>query len=339
MIDPPAAGPAGPPPLADVARRLAATEGQLGRLLAGGWRNAGPARPEIAAAAQALDAAGAPAVAARLRRVVAAGGAADGLAAVSLALAACRLLRARLPAPEPEPEAGAAGAGWTALAPTGAAPPGGAAAGRRRRNQDVRHRRLLPIGRLALEDGEAWACLLLRETSGGEAVFAEWLLIDPPEGVPAGGGKDPGPWLRRLLEGDLRWRSRYPLGAAWNVHRFALDLAGGAGGADGADAPVPSLEPFWKAVGSNRLQDQTAVMGFSPLRLRRLDRAEAESYLWASPAQRDLFAGSGTGEVWGVAWEQPPRTAPLLLITPGGFLRQPSFVHLVPGRPSTPARR
>jgi hypothetical protein len=120
------------------------------------------------------------------------------------------------------------------------------------------------------------------------------------------------------------------------VHRFALDLTDGA---NREDAPVPSLERFWKAVGSNQLQDQASVMGYSPLRLRRLNRAEAESYLWASPAQRDLFAGSGKGEVWGVTWEQPPRTAPLLLVTPGGFLRQPSFVHLVPGLPSTPARR
>src|SRR5262249_46329428 len=158
----------------------------------GGWRNAGPGLPEIEAAAAALDAAGAPAVAARLRRVVAAGAPADGLAAVTLALAACRLLRARLPAPRPE--AASSAAGWTALSLSPGSPgsPGSPVAqpssSRRRRTRDVRHRRLLPIGRLALDDGEAWACLLLRETSTGEPAFAEWLLVDPQEGVSAGGG-------------------------------------------------------------------------------------------------------------------------------------------------------
>jgi hypothetical protein len=338
VIEPDPGGTAGPAPLTDVARWLAATEGQLERLLAGGWRNAGPGLPEIEAAAAVLHAAGAPAVAARLRRVGAAGAPADGLAAVSLALAACRLLRARLPAPRPE--AASSDAGWTALSPSPGSPGSPAAqpsASRRRRTRDVRHRRLLPIGRLAVDDGEAWACLLLRETSTGEPAFAEWLLVDPPEGVPAGGGKSGrGPWLRRVLEGDLHWKARYPLGAAWSVHRFALDLRGEAGDPDGA-APLPALDRFWKALGSNRLQDHALVLGFSPLRVRRLDRAETDGYLWASPEQRHLFAESGKGEVWGLAWEQPPRTAPLLLITPGGFLRRPSFVHLVPGLPSTPA--
>jgi hypothetical protein len=291
--------------LTDVAGRLHRTEERLERLLADGWRNAGAGLPELEADAEALGAAGADAVAARLRRVLAAGSPAAGLSAV--ALAACRLLRARLPAP-PEAET------WATLS---AAPAP---------RSDTR-RRLLPVGRLALDDGEAWACVRLHEAS-----FGEWLLLDPPASPTAAGEPR---WLRTALEGRLRWRARYPLGASGEVYRFALEPSPET---RARTAPVPGLDRFWKALGGGRLADDVSVLGsYGPVRIRRLDPARADEYVWPGAAPHDLFARSGKGEVWALTWQQGALTAPLLLLSPGRLFRRPALVHLVPDLPTTPA--
>src|SRR5688500_8977104 len=92
-----AAGGPGGVPAARLVRRV---EERLERLLESGWRNAGQEASQLTEEAEALALAGMERLAQRLREVAAAKAAADGLAAVTVALAACRLLRARL-APNP----------------------------------------------------------------------------------------------------------------------------------------------------------------------------------------------------------------------------------------------
>src|SRR3954469_1222603 len=138
-----------------VAERLRRGEGRLGRVLASGWRTAGPEAADLAGEADGLAALGLAHLAERLRAVAAAQSAAEALPAITLAAAACRLLRARLPTDAAPP------GGWAHLLPADN-PPQAAA------------QRLIPVARMAVGDGEAWACVRLRGGSG-----AEWLLLEP----------------------------------------------------------------------------------------------------------------------------------------------------------------
>src|SRR5687768_3740175 len=95
-------------------------EDRLERLLDSGWRNVGQDLVLLEEAAQVLAEAGMERLAGKLRSVSAAPSAADGLAAVTLALATCRLLRVRVGSVRGEGE-------WT---PVGAS--GRRVAGRRR---------------------------------------------------------------------------------------------------------------------------------------------------------------------------------------------------------------
>src|SRR4051812_36035335 len=139
----------------EIAGRLRHVEDRLERLLVSGWRNAGAEPADLAAEADTLAALGLAGVADRVRAVAAAPSAAEALPAIALATAACRLLRARLTtdtAPAGE---------WTSLATTAGAPESAAS-------------RLIPVARMVLADGEAWACVRLR---GGFP--AAWLLLEP----------------------------------------------------------------------------------------------------------------------------------------------------------------
>src|SRR4051812_27326378 len=94
----------------EIAERLRRVEDRLERLLASGWHHASAEAADLAAEADTLAALGLEALAERLRAVAAATRADEALAAIALATAACRLLRARLPADSPPPGA------WTPLA-------------------------------------------------------------------------------------------------------------------------------------------------------------------------------------------------------------------------------
>ena len=297
-------------------------EEHLERLLAAGWRNARAELPALAEDAAALAEAGASATASRLRRVVDATGAPvpDGaqtaLPAVSLALAACRQLRARLPG-------GAPAGTWAPPAPHPTSVRAGAT-------------RLLPLARLALEDGEVWACARMRN-----GWPAEWVLVDPPPppapSTPASAAAlDPPRWLGEVLNGHLQWRARYPLGADGEVERYALL---------GPPSPVkdspflPGLQSFRRLLSRNGLKDGGAIGGGGDLRFRRLDHAEADAYRWPDRASRDLFAAATNGQVWALAWSGRQESAPidpLAILVPGRLLRRPALMHLVPGLPTTP---
>ena len=282
----------------------------------------GPSSPALAEDAAALAEAGAGATASRLRRVVDATGAPvpDGaqtaLPAVSLALAACRQLRARLPG-------GAPAGAWTPPAPRPTSVRAGAT-------------RLLPLARLALEDGEAWACARMRN-----GWPAEWVLVDPPPppapSTPAsaaaldppalaGGGAERPPPVAGPLSPGRRRRSR-----ALRPARAPVP---------GEGLPVPDgLQSFRRLLSRNGLKDGGAIGGGGDLRFRRLDHAEADAYRWPDRAARDLFAGATNGQVWALVWSGRQESAPidpLAILVPGRLLRRPALMHLVPGLPTTP---
>jgi hypothetical protein len=306
----------------DLDLRLRRVEERLERLLVSGWRNAGAEATDLAEEAEALAELGFGELAERLRGVAAAEGGSEALRAVTLAATACRLLRARLPAEAPTGE-------WLPI-------------GKATRRRGASTERLLPIGRMALEDGEAWACVRLRGTMADD-----WLLLDPPTlpelaseparvGLAArlmGRGRaaaasDNGSsvWLSRPIEGVLRWRARYPLGASGDVQHCGLSGAAWAG-ADQAEVPLATLR---KALAGSPKEDRLLLGGW--LRLKQLDPAEVESYVWPDPAVASAFRAAG-GPVWALAWVQGGPIAPLVLIEPGGVLRKPRLVHLVPGLP------
>jgi hypothetical protein len=329
--------------LDETARRLRRVEERLERLLASGWRNAHQEAADLGDEAGALAEAGLERLAERLRAVAAARSAAQGLAAVTLALAGCRLLRARLAPGGPVP---ANGAGAAAV-PAGAAAAGEwAPVGRERRGRSSRSAapaagadQVVPVGRMALAGGEAWACLRLRGSVPGE-----WVLVEPaalPEGVRAlrtASGTEPA-WLGTVLDGRLRWRARYPLGAAGSVERCVLEDAAPAAESDDngqrtgqlrlVDHTRATLAKGWKA--------GTALLdGYGPVRLEQLDPADADAYLWADPAAAAALRECGTERVWAIVWNRGGSQAPLALLSPPGFLRKASLVHLVPGRPNSP---
>jgi hypothetical protein len=76
--------------------RVRGIEARLERLLASGWRNAAGEADELRALTDGLEELGLSGLAARVRAVAAARSAKDALGAVSLALAACRLMRTHL---------------------------------------------------------------------------------------------------------------------------------------------------------------------------------------------------------------------------------------------------
>src|SRR4051794_34408591 len=127
----------------DVAERLGRVEDRLERLLASGWRNVAAEAADLAGEADAPAAPGLPHLAERLRAVAVAPGGAGGPPAPPLAAAACRLVRARLPA-----DAAPAGQ-WADLLQA-------------EKGREPAVERLIPIARMALGDGEAWACVRLR---------------------------------------------------------------------------------------------------------------------------------------------------------------------------------
>jgi hypothetical protein len=331
-----------------VAERLRRVEDRLERLLASGWRNARAEAADLAGEADALAALGLPHLADRLRAVAAAPGATEALPAIALAAVACRQLRVRLPAESAPPGQ------WTPLPSAEELP-------------EPAVERLLPLGRMALGDGEAWACVRLRG-----AAPADWLLVEPlphgptetttapllaglaarlglgkraaaQDGAPATG--DPAssdgtasvawhPWLRRPMRGHLRWLARYPLGGEGEVQRCRLEHADWPAP---ADPKSDALARFRQAVASGKLEDDQPVIGAGgALRLKALDTRDPDAYAWVDGAAAAAFRTLATERAWAIAWCAPGLIAPLALVTPGGLLSQPRLRHLVPGCPAVP---
>jgi hypothetical protein len=329
----------------EIAERLERVEHRLERLLVSGWRNAGSEASDMVGEADALAGLGLEQLAERLRAVAAASSAAEGLSAIVLAAAGCRLLRARLPAPTTPP-----GPHFEALAGD--------------LRQPAAHR-LLPVSRLALVDGEAWACVRLHG-----ATPTEWLLLEPPSlgqgdvgpvpppPQPSAGtaarlraglaarferGKpavtaddhrpaaDSRPWLERPLRGYLRWLARHPLGATGSVECCRLE---GAEWTTPSEARADAVDRFRTAVASGKVEDDQPVFGTrSALRLKLLDAREADTYAWVDSAAATAFRAAAGDRAWAIAWCQDDRVTPLAVIAPGGRFAQARLVHLVPGCP------
>ncbi|MBI3972497.1 MAG: hypothetical protein HY332_14550 [Chloroflexi bacterium] len=314
--------------LRDIAERVRRIEARLERLLASGWRHAGTEAAELAEEAAALGEVGLSELSERLRHVAAAESGTAALRAIALALAACRQLRARLVFDE------ALSSEWWSLAS--------------RRRAAPTLDRLIPVGRMAVGTEALWACVRLR---GGWP--DSWYLVEPPnlhESLGDAGGSggavsiddysrtgesgagEPA-WLRCIVEGRLRWRARYPLGATGDVERCRLAEANTVAPHENE---ARALSTMLELIQGKGLRDGATVLsGTGSLRLRLLEPAESNAYLWPDPAACDAFRSIGEKKVWALTWVEGSVIKPLVLLSPAGFLRKPHLIHLVPGCPRT----
>jgi hypothetical protein len=315
--------------LARFGDRLLDVEGRLERLLVSGWRNAAGEAGQLAAEADGLAELGVTTLAERLRAVAGAPTATEALGAISLALAACRLLRLRLAGEETLP----AEDGWRAAG----------VVARRARLAGEAPDTLLPVARMAVAGGEAWLCLRFHGRYANER-----LLVEPT--TLAGRRTDGGTatvveplWLGSILRGRLRWRSRHPLGAAGSIECCALlggtlvtpDEAGGQGGAAEPSWPGQLLARMRQSLAGGWKEGAQLLEGAA--RLGRLHAGEADGYLWPDPALAGLFrqagAALGSDDVWAVTRKDGALVQPLALLSPGGPDRVPELIHLVAGLP------
>lgn len=321
----------------DVCDRLRQVEDRLERLLASGWRNASAEAADLTSEADGLADLGLSEFAGRLRRVAAATSVREALPAIALALSACRLLRARLAVDAAPPGS------WAPLVAA-------------KKRSTAASDRVLPVARVALaDDEEVWAC-----TRVSRGFASELLLIEPPQleatfsdvvqsasglvtrlfrgrkgtAGSAGDSAERGvtfPWLRRSIQGQLRWRARYPLGASGEVQHCVLEDASWAAVPKDEEDP---LAPFRETLASGKLEDgQMVVRGGGQLRVKQLEAAMATSYVWPAPSTEAAFRSVVSDRHWALAWMQGALTTPLALIVPGGRLHKPRLIHLVPGNP------
>jgi hypothetical protein len=292
--------------LQDVSARLNETESKLAGLLASGWRRAAPEAATLRADAEAFADAGLNELAARLRAVASAGSAAEALRGVTLASAACRLLRARIAAGVTSDDA------WQPLV-----------APRRRRAAEPDM--LLPLCRLSLGGFEVWSCLRSR----GFAV--EWVLVEPPVLTAAANAW----WLRRPLYGYLFWRARYPLGAGRDVQVLSLTEASW-------EAATPStVDPhaaFRRRLSAGKLrEDKLPVWGGGSVHLAPLDQTKLDGYLWLEPSVPADLTQLQFDDTWALVWDQDTTPAVIAVMAEDGRLgRKLRVVHLLPGCPSEP---
>jgi hypothetical protein len=285
-------------------------------------------------------------LAGRVRAVAAARSAKDALGAVSLALAACRLMRTHLAGEETLSGQN----GWQIVG------------ARRRQARPVgeAHDTLLPVARIATADGEAWLCLRLRGMYASERVLVDPAQLGSGAAPDATGGAsstvtEPA-WMRSLVRGSLRWRARYPLGASGSIERCVLLNATlaepGAGGTENArNAGSAGDERAWEsrlldqahAVLTRRPNDGAQMLpGAGSVRLAKLHVAEAEGYVWPDPTAAAVFRTAGAAlksdDVWAVVWKEDALVQPLALLSPPGLLKNAELIHLVPGLPRTRLR-
>ncbi|HEX5414859.1 MAG TPA: hypothetical protein VFZ25_04275 [Chloroflexota bacterium] len=284
--------------LADRVRRV---EDRLERLVAVGWRNAEADRAALRAEIPRLEALGLPELAGQARAVVDAGG--EGFLLTSTqALHFTRLLRARLAEPAVPPGA------WEPF-PTA-----------RRRRSARSLDRVVPIGRVPLGGGEVWACGRPRGTQN------DWILIEPWSDEVGT------PWLAGMVGGRLRWRGRYPLGAAGEVtlaeltepHRLVIS----------DEEQQRPLAVFYELLGENKPFDSVPLVGVGArVQVTQASREDAAGYAWPDPAMARAFVVVASEPVWVVAATDGRAWTPLVVVNPPGTDEAPSLVHLVEGNP------
>jgi hypothetical protein len=223
--------------------------------------------------------------------------------ALALALTTCRLLRARLPDDAPPP------GNWDPLVATRG----------RLRDGD----RLVPIGRVALAEGEAWACARLHYYD-----LREWLLLTPPPDQPDDGIA---PWLTRPLHALLRWEARLPLSARGDVQVASVAESRWPELPDVREDPFAALRQALAA--GDFLSGKAAYLEHGRLRVLRLEAEDAAGCVWPDPATSLAFQDAATQPVWTIAWLDGPLVTPLAIVKPGDGTRPARLVHLVEGNP------
>ena len=286
-----------------IAHHLTRIEARLDRVVGGGWDHADQDRESLGRDADGLAGLGLDSVAARLRAVADAADASAGLAAATVAAAACRLVRASLPGPENGRD------GWLPMPPP---EPG---------RQPAKERFLL-LARLTADGEEVWACLRPR---GGWT--ADLLLVTPPElALPANA-----PWLRMALHGLPRWSARYPLGGGGTLER--CDLVNPEWVA-WTDQERQRLAPLRAALAAGTPVPDDAVPGYALASLP-LTQTDRDDYAWPTPDVAAAFAEAGD-QPWGMAWTDGDLVVPLALVEPTRASRPARLAHLLLGRATDP---
>lgn len=273
--------------------RLVDLEERLSRLLVSGWRSAAAEAGDLERIGTGFAEAGAAEIAARLGAVARATSAEEALRAIMLATTACRLLRAHLAA-----EAVPSGR-WRAL---------GDQAG------NAQLDRVIPLARFSVpgeENGatvEVWSSLRLRG-----AFSADWLLLEPATVSPD--------WLRRPLQGRLRWVGRYPLGEGGEVQVCRLEYAAPAPGFAAGQDP---LEPFRETLAAGLLAEDAWVLGGGGvLRARRYDPDELTGYAWPDERLPGALRPFMASADWMLVWVQGEVETPVAVVDADG-----GVVHL-----------
>ncbi len=276
--------------LPDLATRLLEIEERLSRLLVSGWRSAAAEASDLGRIATGFDDAGAGELGVRLAAVAAATSAEDALRAITLAAAASQMLRAHLAVETP---------------PRGQWRTFGAQAG------SAQLDRVIPLGRYGVpgdsggenEPVEVWSCLRLRG-----AFSADWILLEPVD-------LNPG-WLRRPLQGRLRWVGRYPIGAAGEVQCCRLEFAAPAPGFPAGQDP---LEPFRETLSAGSLAEDAWILGGGGvLRARQYDPDEMAGYTWADPRAPEGLRPIMRKAAWILVWVQNEIETPVAAVQESG---------------------
>lgn len=309
--------------LVQFGERVRAIEGRLERLLTSGWRNAAGEADALRAEADALAEIGVQNVSDRLRAVAAAATAGEALGAVSLALSACRLVRARLAGEAQLRDPGA----WQAVG----------SGMRRNRSAAGATDHLLPVARTAIGNAEAWLCLRLRGNFVERRVLVDPTPLsvgDHPETVPPGAGALPR-WMGSAIRGRLRWSARHALGASGTIERCTLLDASLL---TEAEQPAQLLQHARQAL-TSEWKDGVVIDAYHHLCISRLRVSEAETYVWPDRATVAAFRTAPpvlkSDEPWAVVWRDDATVQPLALLAPGGLFKKPELLHLVPGLPRT----
>lgn len=263
-------------------------------LLAAGWKQAAASVPDLQREAEALAAANLQVIAQRVDTIAAATTPLEGVAALSMALRTCRLLRLHL-ADDALPN------DWRIVEPATRA---GTAS------------RLIPVAPVRLDGTIRWASARL--TSHGSVL----VLVDALD-VPS----EVSPWLgnTHLLTAQLRWRKRLALGEE-TIDLFTATSAAWEKTYGEENDPLRFIR---EQVRRGRLGNATRIAYVAPeLRLCRLDPDEGIAFEWLSPTLESAFSRrEGFGQdAWVVGWSSGRRIVPLALLAAKGVIRRQVYV-------------